>query len=269
MVDAELSIGAFGRRSRLSMKALRLYDRLGLLRPTRVDPDNGYRWYRESQLEQARLVSHLRGLEMPLAKIAEIVDAAEPDRTGLLTRYWDEVERRLAVHRELVGYLHGRLSGRPSAGLVVHRRDVAAQLVLTEQRHVGVDDLSCWIGTAMARLTKAATDHGGVAGHPFVVYHGDVSEDSDGPAEVCVPIGAETRAVAMRAEPAHREVFVRLRRAQVEFPQILSAYDAIASWITENGLIAAGPPREIYFGDEDFFTAPPSAEVCDVAFPVG
>jgi hypothetical protein len=35
-------------------KALRLYDELGLLRPAYVDPDNGYRHYDVSQLEEAR-----------------------------------------------------------------------------------------------------------------------------------------------------------------------------------------------------------------------
>ena len=47
-MDPLLSIGVFARRSRLSMKALRLYDRLGLLKPADVDPENGYRRYRES-----------------------------------------------------------------------------------------------------------------------------------------------------------------------------------------------------------------------------
>ncbi len=38
------SIGESARRSRLSPKALRLYNRLGLLPPAQVDPDSGYRW---------------------------------------------------------------------------------------------------------------------------------------------------------------------------------------------------------------------------------
>jgi PPM family protein phosphatase len=39
-----MGIGEFARRSLLSPKALRLYDELGLLRPSSVDPDTGYRW---------------------------------------------------------------------------------------------------------------------------------------------------------------------------------------------------------------------------------
>ena len=37
-----MTIGAFAGHTRLSAKALRLYDRLGLLSPARVDPDSGY-----------------------------------------------------------------------------------------------------------------------------------------------------------------------------------------------------------------------------------
>jgi DNA-binding transcriptional MerR regulator len=40
-----MSIGEFAGRSRLSAKALRLYDELRLLPPARVDPDSGHRWY--------------------------------------------------------------------------------------------------------------------------------------------------------------------------------------------------------------------------------
>ena len=54
-----LTIGAFAKASRLSPKALRLYDELGLLTPARVDPDTGYRRYAPEQLEQGlRLLSY-------------------------------------------------------------------------------------------------------------------------------------------------------------------------------------------------------------------
>jgi len=55
-----VSIGEFAQASRLSPKALRLYDELGLLVPEHVDPATGYRWYGLEQLERARAVSVLR-----------------------------------------------------------------------------------------------------------------------------------------------------------------------------------------------------------------
>lgn len=65
-----LTIGTFAKASRLSPKALRLYDELELLRPARVDPDTGYRYYAVEQLERARLVAWLLRLGMPLARIS-------------------------------------------------------------------------------------------------------------------------------------------------------------------------------------------------------
>jgi hypothetical protein len=62
-----LTIGEFARASRLSPKALRLYDSLGLLRPARVDERTGYRYYSPDQPDRARLLAWLRRLDMPLA----------------------------------------------------------------------------------------------------------------------------------------------------------------------------------------------------------
>ena len=69
-----LSIGAFARRSRLSHKALRVYAELGLLAPAWVDPESGYRFYRAGQIERARLIGLLRRLDMPLARIGQVLE---------------------------------------------------------------------------------------------------------------------------------------------------------------------------------------------------
>ncbi|WP_410579411.1 MerR family transcriptional regulator [Amycolatopsis sp. lyj-108] len=269
-MDALLKIGVFARRSRLSLKALRLYDRLGLLTPRHVDAQTGYRWYEESQLETARLVGTLRRLDIPLSTIAEIISAPSPHAAEMITRYWQTIERDMSVRRELVSHLLGTMRGDTPDTTAVAVRDVLPQQVLTEQRHTTVDTLSCWLGGAFGRLHKAAADLGGPAGHPFAVYYGDVSEDSDGPVEVCVPISLDVTPVAkfaVRHEPAHREAYLRLRRAQVEFPQILSAYDLVTHWISQRELNMTGAPREVYFAD--FASAEPDDQVCDVAIPVG
>jgi DNA-binding transcriptional MerR regulator len=277
--DAFLTIGVFARRSRLSMKALRLYDRLGLLIPADVDPENGYRRYRETQLATARMIAMLRRLDMPLTDVADVISAPGPEAADRLAAYWDTFEQRVAGQRELVSHLRNKLSGcEDTLGVPdVLMRDVPEQLVLIEQRHVPVEELPGWIGAAMTRLITTAHAHGGVAGFPFVVYYGEVNEDSDGPAEACVPVadrrgGADSALPdsiathAMRLEPEHREAYVRLRKAQVAFPQILSAYDGVARWAGANGIEITGAPREIYFAD--FRSAGPGDEVCDVAFPV-
>jgi DNA-binding transcriptional MerR regulator len=176
----------------LSAKALRLYDSVGLLVPADVDPENGYRRYRESQLATARLIVMLRRLDMPLTQVADIISVPGPEAAERLSTYWSAIERRSRESPRAGAHLCSRcLDVRSrSANPDVLVRSVPEQLVLVEQRHVAVEELPAWIGATMARLAATARHHGGIAGHPFVVYYGEVNEDSDGPAEACMPIAA-------------------------------------------------------------------------------
>jgi len=115
-----MTIGAFARASRLSPKALRLYDELGLLAPARVDPDSGYRRYAPEQLEQARLVAWLRRLGMPLARIREVCDLHARDGRAAaaeLRAYWAQVEAETAARRDLAAFLVDHLAGKESAAM--------------------------------------------------------------------------------------------------------------------------------------------------------
>jgi DNA-binding transcriptional MerR regulator len=257
-----LTIGEFARRSRLSIKALRLYDRSGLLRPAEVRPDSGYRRYAPRQLYAARLILLLRRLDMPLSQIAEIVDAAGPDGAGRLAQYWTEVERRLAAQRELADRLVRSLAveaPEPAGAWPVHERDVPDQVVLTEQRYVNSAELP-WIRDATTRLLAVADRYGGPVGPRFVLFHGEVSEDADGPVEVCVPVDSAAADQATRREPAHREAYIPVQLGHFETPRILSVYDAVHRYVRSRGLLETGPPREVYSYDGGDF-------VCDVAVP--
>jgi DNA-binding transcriptional MerR regulator len=245
------------------MKALRLYDHVGLLKPAQVDSGTGYRRYRESQLATTRLVVMLRRLDMPLGQVVEIVSAPGPFGAERLASYWEGFERRIADQRELVAYIRGKLLGKETTMRLAEilQREVGEQLVLTEQRHVDVDQLPGWIGAAIKRLTKSARKYGGPVGARFVIYYGEINEDNNGRAEACVPIDsarARARDPALRREPARREAYVRLTKAQVAFPQIASAYDRVSAWVTSHGLTLAGHPREVYL--DDFAAARPQTK---------
>ncbi|MGW0330303.1 MerR family transcriptional regulator [Streptomyces sp. NPDC003011] len=280
--EALLTIGAFAARARLSAKALRLYDRLGLLAPAHVDEVSGYRYYRADQVERARLVALLRRLDMPLARIAEVVEADGAQAADRLAAYWADVESRLAAQRTLAEYLRGRLSGRSSemyGKFVVETVDVPEQVVIAESRHLLAAELPEWIGASLGRLEEAARECGGTTGAPFVAYHSEVSMESDGPAESCVPVADEAAARAwaeqrgrawrttVRVEPAGRLAYTRITKAQVAYPQILAAFEAVERWMAAQGLRPAGPCREVYFADWD--AAGAEDPVCDVAFPIG
>jgi len=161
------------------------------------------------------------------------------------------------------------VSGMPAPELPVRERDVAEQTVLTEQRHVYVGQLA-WIREAAARLTATAARCGGVAGERFVIFHGIVTADSDGPVEVCVPVRhppEDPAELAWRVEAAHREAFIPVARAHFEIPAILSIYDQLARWVSAPGRRQAGAPREVYRPDAEPLFAAADQQICDVAMP--
>lgn len=265
-----LSIGAFASRSRLSLKALRLYDELGLLPPAQVDPETGYRYYAAAQVDRARLIGLLRRLDMPLARIGRVLEAEGVTAAREVAAFWAEVEASAAVKRRLVAYLDRHLSGRGEPMYDVETRDVPAQDVLSITRSLTVKDLLPFIIDGTRELMSRVTSAGATLGPAsFVIYHGEVNEDSDGPVEVCVPFtGTVTAAgdAVRRSEPAHREAFTTITRAQTQFPGILDAYAAVERWIDERGVEMSGSPREVYFnGDPE---PEPDRPFCDIAFPI-
>ena len=263
------SIGAFAQRTRLSHKALRLYAELGLLAPAWIDPETGYRFYRSDQVDRARLIGLLRRLDMPLAQIGRVLELTGPDAAREVAAFWAEAEAAAGVKRRLVAYLERHFEDRGEPMYDVETRHVPEQSIATLQRSLTVGDLPAFIEDGFRRLQAALRDAGAErAGAFFVVYHGQVNDDSDGPVELCLPFRGElsgTGDVIVRAEPDHLEAFTTITRSQLEFPGILDAYAAVEGWIQREAREMVGSPREVYFVDGD---VPPEEPFCDIAFPI-
>ena len=264
-----LAIGAFARRSRLSLKALRLYAELDLLPPAQVDSETGYRYYAVGQIERARLIGLLRRLDMPLARIAGVLELEGKAAAREISTFWAEAEASAMAKQRLVAYLERHLDGRGESMYDVQTRDVPEQDVISITRSLTVADLVNFIMESNGELSTQLERAGATPTTPwFVVYHGEVNEDSDGPVEVCLPYSGSVTPqgeAVLRREPAHREAYTTLTTEQTVFPQILDAYGAVDAWVQRNGLQLSAPPREVYFEEE------PKAEqpFCDVAFPIG
>ncbi|ACO47850.1 MerR family transcriptional regulator [Deinococcus deserti] len=244
-----LTIGAFARASRLSLKALRLYGDLGLLAPARVDPDTGYRFYRPEQIGTARLIGLLRQLDLPLSEIQAVLEADASSRATRLSAFWGQTEREHRQRRALAQYLIETLQGESimTQTFAIGQRFVPAQRVVTMPRRLYVGELSNFIGEAREQLGTLAGAQ--ASGPAFVIFYGQVNADSDGPVEVCLPFtGVLTvpEDVTVREEPAHTEAFVALTREEFEFPGILHAYDAVARYAGQRGECEAFFPREVY-----------------------
>ena len=281
----EMSIGEFARRSRLSPKALRLYDGLGLLSPARVDELSGYRHYEGSQLERARLIAALRHVGVPLTTVKELLALGPAEMAEQVTAFWREAEARHAGRRELVTALVDRLTGRSTVMYEVAAREMPQRSLLCLKRNVSESGLWAF-GTEFIAIIRdqRLPRIEGREGAFFSIYWGQVSADSDGPVEWCKPVpDAEAEAeelaaqfpeLTLRVEPAHREAYVDLGPYGRGSPaQWQLADEALRNWAHAQGI----DPEQLSLTPEDLgvritylASQPPgktSVPECDFAVP--
>ena len=246
-----LTIGAFARLARLSPKALRLYDELGLLSPVHVDPDTGYRWYSPGQLARARRVAQLRQLDMPLARIRTVIDLPPDAVADELAAYWDEQEQAVNARRELVGFLIDQLAGKEPAMYSVSVRDIPARTLLTTSEHITADQISAF-ATPLFALFGGPTIPRPEGALPFLRYHGEITNDSDGLVEFCCPI-TETDEVTARfpemtpiTEQAGREAYITVSKANM---MTALGFESIQQWVVEHDEHTDRKPCQIFLVD--------------------
>jgi DNA-binding transcriptional MerR regulator len=102
-----IPIGQFSLLTRLTVRALRLYDRLGILVPAHVDPDSGYRYYAPEQAKLGSQIGRLRAIDLPLDEVRSVLETPVQLTRSLelhastLRNRRDEAERALDLLRSI------------------------------------------------------------------------------------------------------------------------------------------------------------------------
>lgn len=97
-----MPIGRFSNACRLSVKALRHYDDVDLLKPAFIDPDTGYRYYDTRQARDAVLIAMLRSLEIPLATIRSLLHADSESLRRLLETERNRIASKVAKQQQVL-----------------------------------------------------------------------------------------------------------------------------------------------------------------------
>jgi DNA-binding transcriptional MerR regulator len=213
------TIGEFSRATHLSVKALRHYDRLGLLVPADVDPSTGYRRYQAAQVPSAHLVKRLRDLDMPLPGIREVL--AAPDLAGrdrAISEHLARMESTLARAQETVAALRSLLTHVPEPA--IERRVVPATPVAITREVVAWDDVQDWLASTLASLHQRVH----ATGPDGAVYGPRFFEDHIGEVAAFVPVASSSDVLTggRFAVAVHHGAFDRLDET----------YGALGSYVT-------------------------------------
>ena len=264
-----LSIGRFSRLTRLSIKALRLYDEIGLLPPASIDEDSGYRYYAYGQVQRAITIRLLRDLDMPLRDIGEVVGTDDPEEVrDRLQAHRSRVEQRLADTRSALARLEQLIERWEGAvPYQVAVREEAPRDVVCITARTSLATIGQTIGECFGELMGYVREHGlQLAGPPFIAYPDKIHEEAEGTIECCFPVAGAVQAQG-RVEPRHFDGGpVAWTHHVGPYDQVGAAYAALDGWVAENGRRPAGPPREIYLNDPQ--TTAPEDLLTEVVWPL-
>ena len=262
-------IGRFSKMTRLSVKALRLYDEIGLLAPARVDPSSGYRYYELGQANRAEAVRILRSVDMPLDEIRAVLDEDDSELVHKrLLVHRDRLADRLATQERTLAYLETLIQRKE--GIMpydVEVTEVAPQLVAATTVHTNLsrigDDIGAGFGTLMMGMGRAGVAPSGM---PLIVYPDIIDDETGGALEICVPIAVD---FAGDGDVYARELEGGTMATTVHhgpYEQIAAAYHTLTGWVSEHGHEIAGPSRETYLNDTQVVA--PDELLTRVVFPI-
>lgn len=250
-----LSIGDFARAGRVSVRMLRHYDAIGLLRPARVDASTGYRSYTAGQLALLNRIVALKELGLTLAQVQQVVESAVTvdEIRGMLTLRRAELETRIQEDTARLAHVQARLriiesEGQMSAYEVVIKSVPALRVAELTGSAKTMDPSS--IGPVVRGLYErlcTGLDRAGIAAiGPAVAYYEDAGDDENVVVHAALPVDAnpdgdyEFAVVDLRAE---EHVASLLHKGSMD--NCLPAYQALAQWIDAAGYLNAGPSREV------------------------
>jgi DNA-binding transcriptional MerR regulator len=248
------SIGDFASYGRVSVRMLRHYDAIGLLRPASVDQLTGYRSYQAGQLSQLNRIIALKELGFTLQQVQSILDdqvSAEQLR-GMLRLRQAELQAQITVDRARLAQVEARLRIIEREGVMpaddIQIKQIPAVRVaeLTgiaagfEPESIGpvigpmYEDLMARLGRAGVTPAGPAIAYyedapgEGVLVHASVPVHADPSEDHDFTITDLPEIQAATI--------VHRG----------SMDNVMPTIQTLARWIDARGYQSAGYNRELY-----------------------
>ena len=267
-MPSSLTIGDFSRATHLTVKTLRHYHDLGLLKPAQIDPNTGYRRYSAEQIQVAQIIRRFRTLEMPLPEIRGVLAAPDgPARNELIAAHLRRLEKDLARTQDAIASLRDLLES-PSPLADIGRRKVDPVTAATISEVVHIKDALSWFSGALGELhatlvAQRVTPIGPSGG----IFSNALFAQARGQATMFIPCGVEVRPIG-RVVPA---VVPGVELATIvhhgSHANIDLAYGTLAAYVIRHALAVEGPLRESYLvGPHD--TPNMSAWRTEIGWPI-
>ena len=266
-------IGDFSKLSQVSVKTLRYYDELGLLKPIEIDRFTGYRYFSAGQLPRLHRILALKDLGLSLEQIARLMnDHLSLDQMrGMLKMKQTEIAQTIedgqARLTRVATWLSQIDQEEPMSDYDVVIKKVPPLRVASLRGIIPTFNQqgALW-GELEAYLAQNKVTP---AGPCLTLYHDTEYKDHDVDAEVCEPVAAAlpgTPRVKVYDLPPIETMACVVHHGP--FNALSQAYNALMKWIETNGYRIVGPDREIYVQAAEPVRQDDPSYVTEIQMPV-
>ncbi|MBL8134077.1 MAG: MerR family transcriptional regulator [Anaerolineae bacterium] len=249
-----LKIGEFSRICQVSVKALRHWDAIGLLKPDVTDPLTGYRYYTIQQVGAVNRISAFKTMGLPLDRIAELLheNLSTADIRAMLLLKQGELRQQIDEAAHMLTLVEARLRQIEHQGSLPDY-EVALKSI-EPQPILGIRETVSTLDALVALLAET---------YPYArqkenanllaVFHDEGFEVECVDVEVGFPV--DSMAAKALSLSAARQMTVRtlpeveLMASTVhhgEWLALSQAYVHLGHWIEAHGYSIAGPGREVF-----------------------
>ena len=267
-----LKIGDFSKLSRVSIRMLRHYDEIGLLRPVKIDPESGYRYYSENQLPVAGRITALKDMGFGLSSIGEMLDSYTQkdilERRLLLKRSeLLEQSRQTAYRLRLLDTALERLRKDEPMQYDVTLKTFPERYAATVRMTIPTYEMEGMLWSVLVSETAPLHLIPDDPCYCSVVFHDQEFKESDVDVETQKTVKGrypDTEHVKFKTLPS---VTVASATCKGSYDQMNAIMEAVANWVTDNGYEFDGPAFNIYHVSPHE-TSDPNEFVTEVCYPV-
>lgn len=270
-----IPIGKFSAACHVSIKTLRLYDALDLLKPAYVDQETSYRYYKSEQIDQMILIQRYKRYGFTLEEIKTLMKHSVIENHSLLMQKQAELIRKIKELEMIVQDLNVMIDRSERNTMAENHssyetypidiREEESIPIYGIRSKIGIGDFGIVFSKIFEHLAQEDLSAPFLTGARYFDEEFDAFS-SDTELFVTVPkeMSNDQLSAGLVAHTIHKGAYSLLNEA----------YGALVKWIEENGYEIVGAPYEIYtkcgmgWTEEGFKQIPIKKYVTDIYFPI-
>lgn len=245
-------ISAFSRLGQVSIKALRLYDQRGLLKPAKVDADNGYRYYRAAQLPRLHRLLALKAMGFSLEKIGQLLseDLSLSQIQTMLRLRQAELQQQLQGTQASLAAVDAHLKylqaekTMPDYDIILKSVEPIRHVISVRDTIPAYPAVGMLFGEIMTQLAQSQT---AATGYCATIWHDPEYTETNVDAEAILAVPHDitgSERLQVKDLPAMELVAAVIH--QGPYTTLNQPYAAITQWLEESDYQVCGPNREVY-----------------------